>query len=330
MPATAIHPVEHARHQALTPVELAELLGSFNEVTARLQRTHEGLQRQVASLQRELSEANEQLARSRRLAALGEMAAGIAHEVRNPLSSIGLYARMLEQDLVDRPEERATAARIAAAVHGLNAVVGDVLNFARELRIRPVPANATALLDKAIEACTAGERIPRVVRRDVARVACVYCDPGLIHTALVNVIRNAYEAMADHDRPEGHVLEVDARETSGHGDDAGCVLTIADTGPGVSPDVIDRMFNPFFTTRAAGTGLGLAIVHRIVDAHAGRITVRANPCGGAVFELFLPLPGSGAGAMDRDGARGPAAIPADANGGRPLGVMDRSEQEVGS
>jgi signal transduction histidine kinase len=329
LPAAAINPGAPAR-QALTPVELAELLGSFNEVTARLQRTHEGLQRQVASLQRALSEANEQLARSRRLAALGEMAAGIAHEVRNPLSSIGLYARMLEQDLVDRPEQRATAARIAAAVHGLNAVVGDVLNFARELRIRPVPASATALLDKAIESCTPREGAPRVIRHDVARGARVSCDPGLVHTALVNIIRNAYEAMAEHDRPGGHVLEVDARQKDADGEDAGCVLIIADTGPGVSADVIDRMFNPFFTTRAAGTGLGLAIVHRIVDAHAGRITVRANPAGGTVFELFLPFPGSGADAMDRDGARGPATTPADASGGRPRGVMDGCEQEVGS
>jgi signal transduction histidine kinase len=119
------------------PGELAELLGAFNDVTGRLQRTHERLQREVAGLKRELREANEQLSRSRRLAALGEMAAGIAHEVRNPLSSIRLYARMLEQDLADRPDQRSIAGRIGAAVHGLDAVVGDVLNFARELRVRP-------------------------------------------------------------------------------------------------------------------------------------------------------------------------------------------------
>src|SRR5687767_8545993 len=96
---------------AMTPAELAGLMSAFNEVTGRLQQTHETLQREVVRLRGELREANEQLERSRRLAALGEMAAGIAHEVRNPLGSIGLYARMLEQDLSDRPAERATAVK---------------------------------------------------------------------------------------------------------------------------------------------------------------------------------------------------------------------------
>src|SRR5262249_42196179 len=119
----------------VTPAELAELMATFNEVTGRLQGTHESLKREVVRLQGELRDANEQLQRSRRLAALGEMAAGIAHEVRNPLGSIRLYARMLEHDLVDRPQERSVATKIAAAVHGLDGVVGDVLSFAREARV---------------------------------------------------------------------------------------------------------------------------------------------------------------------------------------------------
>ncbi len=276
------------------PGELAELLGAFNDVTGRLQRTHERLQREVAGLKRELSEANEQLSRSRRLAALGEMAAGIAHEVRNPLSSIRLYARMLEQDLIDRPEQRSIAGRIGAAVHGLDAVVGDVLNFARELRVCPEAVSAPDLIGRALDACAGDAGGAGILRREVEGVR-VHCDPALAHTAVVNVIRNAYQAMAERPRATGerHQLILDAREEAGEDGVRGVAIVVADTGPGVTDDLIDRMFNPFFTTRAAGTGLGLAIVHRIVDAHGGRIAVRNGRGGGAVFELFFPFTGIG-------------------------------------
>src|ERR1051326_2654322 len=174
MSVAVSHPVEvpalGGRGGAVTPGELAELIGAFNEVTARLQGTHEALRREVARLQGELREANEQLQRSKRLAALGQMAAGIAHEVRNPLGSIRLYARMLEQDLADHPQERQTASKIAAAVHGLDGVVGDVLSFSREIRISAQAAEAGDLLDRALEACSGSDATQvRVVQKDRRR-----------------------------------------------------------------------------------------------------------------------------------------------------------------
>jgi signal transduction histidine kinase len=271
--------------------DLAELMAAFNEVTARLQGTHESLQREVARLREELREANEQLQRSRRLAALGEMAAGIAHEVRNPLGSIRLYARMLEQDLADRPPEQTIAGKIAAAVGGLDAVVGDVLAFSRELRIRPEPADGNELLARALESCwslEAAEAGIRIVHCGGAEAA-VCCDTSLLHQALVNIVRNALEAMGECAPPKGgHELRLQCEA-----DAETFAFRIVDTGPGVSPEVVDRMFNPFFTTRATGTGLGLAIVHRIIDAHRGRIVVsdrgrEATGPQGTTFELLLP------------------------------------------
>jgi signal transduction histidine kinase len=274
-----------------SPSDLAELMAAFNEVTARLQGTHESLQREVARLRDELREANEQLQRSRRLAALGEMAAGIAHEVRNPLGSIRLYARLLEQDLADRPEERTIAGKIAAAVGGLDAVVGDVLAFSRELRIRTEPADGNELLARALESSwslEAAEAGIRIVRGGNPEMP-VRCDTALLHQALVNVVRNALEAMGECAPPRGgHELRL---ECAVRGDEF--AFRISDTGPGVRPDVVDRMFNPFFTTRATGTGLGLAIVHRIIDAHGGRVVVTdchrdADGPRGSTFELLLP------------------------------------------
>lgn len=285
---------QHMPAADLRQEDLGELLSAFNEATARLHGAHEALRAEVARLQGELREANEQLERSRRLAALGEMAAGIAHEVRNPLGSIRLYARMLVQDLADRPGEQRVAEKIGAAVRGLDAVVGDVLNFARELRVRPTPALARTLLEGAAEEALAEDRAGEVrVEVEAPDDAVLECDEQLVHRALVNIIRNAVEAMRSHIDPamaRPAVLTLRAHASVADAD--AVVLTIRDTGPGIPPGAIERIFNPFFTTRATGTGLGLAIVHRIVDAHGGSIRVRniveSGATLGAEVELILP------------------------------------------
>lgn len=290
----------------VSPAELAELMAVFNQVTARLEGTHESLRSEVRRLQQELRDANEQLQRSKRLAALGEMAAGIAHEVRNPLGSIGLYARMLEQDLGDRPDERGIAAKIAAAVRGLDGVVNDVLCFSREMRLNIEAVDAGELLDRALETCWTAEPLiadgVRVVQRDTRKRGGIRnglrtrlrCDPHLMHQALVNIIRNALQAMAETQVPAGgHELTLDVGPVRGDEGKAMFGISIADSGPGVPPEVIDRIFNPFFTTRKTGTGLGLAIVHRIVDAHGGLIQLTNNAtrtptARGATVRVLVP------------------------------------------
>ncbi len=280
--------------QTLAPADLAELLAAFNDVTAKLQSSHDRLRDEVARLNRELSEANGALERSRRLAALGEMAAGIAHEIRNPLGAIGLYARSLGEDLVDRPEQRGVAERIARAVRGLDAVVHDVLAFAGEVRPRFGVADASDLLARAADEAVHAASGVRVQRDDLGRSpAPVRCDGELMHRALVNVIRNACEAMAEsRAAPRVLTLDVQPVRLRPDGRTAAVPLVVRDSGPGVGPEVVERMFNPFFTTRPTGTGLGLAIVHRILDAHGGRVTVRNNdPPPGATVELVVPNAG---------------------------------------
>lgn len=301
----AVHPASESAAPApaaLSELDLAELLGEFNRATARLHATHESLRAEVARLQGELRAANEQLERSRRLAALGEMAAGIAHEIRNPLGSIRLYAGMLEEDLLGREAERALAQRILGAVRTVNDVVNDVLSFAREFRLRPEPADVTDLFTRAIDesliAVRGSFRVVRLEGHADAHAQRIECDPSLMHRALVNVISNALQAMHEAG-PRGEsdsVLTTDACIRMMPQPDGAIrpfvCLSITDTGPGVPADVLPRMFNPFVTTRASGTGLGLAIVHRIVDAHGGRVSV-ANievngRVAGACVELQLP------------------------------------------
>lgn len=348
----------------LTPADLADLLGKFNEVTARLQSAHDSLRGEVARLTRELGEASAQLERSRRLAALGEMAAGIAHEVRNPLGGIRLYARMLEEDLADRPAEQATVRKIAGAARDMEGIVGDVLTFAKEFKLRPAPLCAGALLERSLEACR-HDGVPGWRRVEIECIgACegpeFEADGALLQQAMTNIIRNAIEAMhevmqeAERAGHAGHAGRGDApahrltlsattRRVVWNDQRSGeaVVLSVRDTGPGVTPDVVKRMFNPFFTTRGAGTGLGLAIVHRIVDAHGGRMVVRNNSeldaervsagrrrkgekqdrtdrprdVRGATVEVLLPVAGLRAGAgfenvevMVGQGLRGPMGV----------------------
>lgn len=294
-PTAPAAPAAPAARAMLSERDLAELLTSFNEVTAKLQATHETLRAEVSRLQRELHDANEALRRSERLAALGEMAAGIAHEIRNPLAGIGLYARMLVTDLADRPQCRDVAEKIARGVRGLDAIVGDVLTFARKIEPRAEPCDADDLLARAAELCApqiaaAGAEVER---RDGGPLTFV-ADGSLLQQALVNVVRNAAEALGEmppERRPARPCIALDAQRVKVRergGARAMVCLTVEDNGPGIPDDVRARMFNPFFTTRHTGTGLGLAIVHRIVDAHGGRVRVKDGQRRGATIEILLP------------------------------------------
>ena len=271
--------------------DLRQLMRSVNETTERLQRTHTTLQQQVASLQGELAEANAQLRRSRSLAALGEMAAGIAHEVRNPLASIGLYAQMLNEDLADRPDGARLATKITGAVDRIDTIVRDVLRFAKDTTLHPQLVSVTTLVDQALESCRtslAAADIAVVREGDRVRVAV---DTTLMAQALSNVIRNAAEAMEGSESVNREIVISTRRERRrlpAGGRAEYVVIGIQDGGPGISPDVLERMFNPFFTTRRTGTGLGLAIVHRIVEAHGGHVVVSNSRDGGATVELCLP------------------------------------------
>ena len=274
--------------------DLRQLMRTINETTERLQHTHESLQEEVGRIQRELAEANAQLRRSRSLAALGEMAAGIAHEVRNPLASIGLYAQMLVEDLADRPETASLAGKISGAVDRIDTIVRDVLRFARDTSVQPRCVTVAELVEQALENCraTLAEMDVSVVTEAVAGDPLrVEVDPTLMVQAIANVIRNAAEAMAE--TPDGsRTIRVRAERSMRRlpGGERGdrIVIAVEDSGPGIAPEVLERMFNPFFTTRPTGTGLGLAIVHRIVEAHDGHVVVSNRDEGGATVELCVP------------------------------------------
>ena len=270
-----------------------ELMHSFNEVTQQLEHTHDALREQVASLQGDLAEANDRLRRSRSLAALGEMAAGIAHEIRNPLGSIALNVGLLREDVTGMPESLGLCDKVAKAVSGLDAIVGDVLSFARDSKLNPVdcrPADLYADVLLANEALVGagGIEVDIAVPEDLVAVV----DRGLVAQALTNVVRNACEALITHDEVEPRIVlgveRIMTRRSADSPREEHICFRIRDNGPGIPVQLRDRIFNPFFTTRETGTGLGLAIVHRIVDAHDGVLAILdAEP--GTLVEMSFPL-----------------------------------------
>lgn len=272
----------------LAPDDLAEVIQAYSAVAERLQASHEALSDEVVRLQQELAAKNAQLERSKRLSALGEMAAGIAHEIRNPLAAIQLYAEMVTDDLTPgqvTEQSLSFAAdnthKIADAVRGLSAIVNDVLSFARQIEPRVQALDAESALQRVIDAHRPAIEAHGIAVALEIKTPIIAADADLLHQALLNLVRNAVDAMAE----QGGGRLTLAVETDR--------ITLTDTGSGLPEAVADRIFNPFFTTRSTGTGLGLAIVHRIIDAHGGTIAVHNHAeHGGAVFTLELPSPAS--------------------------------------
>lgn len=221
------------------------------------------------------------LLQSEKLAALGQLSATIAHEVRNPLAVIRSAAQSLGERVAPGDVESERAARfITAEIDRLTNVVGSLLAFARPLRLEPRPVGVAELFDAALQ--LAGPDLARA-RIQVARPTLltplqVLADVDLFRQVLVGLLANAVEAAG----PDGTIaLDVHARGER-------VAIEIADSGPGVPPDLRARIFEPFFTTRARGTGLGLPIARQIVEAHGGTLEVGERRGGGARFTVDLP------------------------------------------
>ncbi|MFQ5429112.1 MAG: PAS domain-containing sensor histidine kinase [Phycisphaerae bacterium] len=264
--------------------ELGAIIRAYSEVTERLKDAHDQLNGEVAGLREELQRKNAELRRRDRLAALGEMAAGLAHEVRNPLGGIALYASMLERELARRPKALSSAKKISQGVRSLERLVSEILDFAQEDRLDRRACKLGGVLEEVLPALRpwVEESGAAVTIEDGAEAVALYCDPPRMRQVLINLLMNAVQAAGRG----GEVRLGAQRETEGR--NAWARIEITDNGEGIPTELLDRIFNPFFTTKASGTGLGLAIVHRIIEAHGGTIRAINRSEGGARFVLRLP------------------------------------------
>src|SRR5580658_3002593 len=275
----------------------AMVVNRFAQQSQHQTQLYRDLAERLAETNRRLEQAQAEARRSERLAALGQLSAGLAHEIRNPLGVIKGSAEMLTQKLQASDElARELAGYISTEVNRLSALVTEFLDFARPLHAQPQLADLTALLDRVLQIVAgrfAGKPGPvvRVERHYASGLPLVPLDESLCEQAFLNLVQNAYEAMQDGDHGgtlRASILRVSVRLAT-QNDREGVELRLADTGPGVPEQLREEIFNPFVTTKKTGVGLGLSIVSKIVDGHHGSIHVENAPEGGAVFTLFFPL-----------------------------------------
>ena len=225
-----------------------------------------------------------------RLATLGEMAAAIAHEVKNPLASIEVMAGVLRRQLTDRPDAMETLGDIIKESKMANAIVVEVLEFVRPIRLQLEPLEVAEAARDAIQGLDHGAAQVRLHVDD--GVPELMADPHQLRQLFTNLLTNAIEAIGPDEPVEVRIsyLAEDA-EPAGAGQPplTQVKIEVRDQGPGISEDDLERIFSPFFTTKPQGTGLGLSIVRKVVDAHDGIIDATSAPGRGTTFRVTLPV-----------------------------------------
>ena len=230
---------------------------------------------QLAIANQNLRDAEAAVRRSERLAALGQLSAGLAHELRNPLGSIRGSAELLERSVSQAsPMAKELAGIISEEVDRTNALVTRFLDFARPLEPRRETTDVTKVIDNA-----ARHARVEIIRNYSPEVPPLPIDPGLMEQVFINLLTNAAQASA----PNAPITVV-TRTLNGEAE-----VSVIDRGCGIPADKIETIFNPFVTTKQSGVGLGLAIVAKIIDGHGGRIAVESEPGKGSTFRVCLPI-----------------------------------------
>lgn len=225
-----------------------------------------------------------------RLATLGGMAAAIAHEVKNPLASIEIMAGVLRRQFLDRPDAMETLGDIIKESRLANAIVVEVLEFVRPIRLQVEPVVIGDVVHDAIDGLERGASQVRVKVDD--DVPDLVADANQLRQLFTNLMTNAIEAMEPDGRVDitiSHLLDDAASASAGPPRPAQVLIEVQDQGPGISEDDLERVFSPFFTTKPQGTGLGLSIVRKVVDAHDGIIEATSAPGRGTTFRVTLPV-----------------------------------------
>lgn len=227
----------------------------------------------------ELDKLKDKLASAQRMAALGEVAAKVAHEIRNPLVSVGGFARRLEKKLEGDTKEYAVI--IAAEVSRLEGILKEILGFVKELRLSKKETDINKLITDILLLIKNETRDKGIdIVKELGKIPLITVDPDRIKEALFNIIDNAVQAVAEKN---GKII-LKTFETSGY-----VAVEISDTGTGIDQKDLPLIFNPFYTTKPSGTGLGLSITNRIIEEHEGKIEVKSEINKGTTFKVLFPI-----------------------------------------
>ncbi|HUR27699.1 MAG TPA: HAMP domain-containing sensor histidine kinase [Planctomycetota bacterium] len=272
-------------------VQLEHAVVELTRISAELLASYQALEARAGEVEAQLSRANQEIERLHgldKLAALGNMAGGIAHELRNPMNAVKGFAGLLQARLPEESKERRWAALIVDGVGEADAILGNLLSLARPEKLVLETIDGVEFARAALEATFSDPALAAARERWVIECATTPAplppfigDRLKLRQALRNLIANALEAQPSGGKVRA-TLEVSEREV---------VMTVDDAGPGLAPEIAARVLEPFFTTRAEGTGLGLAFVRQVAELHGGRVEVhgRGSALGGARFVLCFPL-----------------------------------------
>jgi len=273
------------------PKEIEELAESFNRMAERLATAHselrswaDTLEKRVQERTKELTDFQANLARTERLAALGKLAAGVAHEINNPLTGVLTNASLMLADLPQDDPRRADLQTIVNETLRCRTIVKGLLDFARQTKPQKQLVELSQVVDDVVN-LVRNQALFRniVIETDLTRgVPPVVADKDQLRQVVLNIVLNAAEAM-----PEGGCIWFAARLSP---DRERVILDITDNGPGIPPEIRNRVFEPFFSTKKTGTGLGLAIAYGIVTEHGGTLEIETPPEGGTTMRISLPLP----------------------------------------
>lgn len=267
-----------ARVQIKSSDDIGRLGEAFNSLLSKLERARRRVERYHY----------EQMKRADRLASIGEMAAGIAHEIKNPLAGIAGVIQVLKKDIPAGDAKRAVLDEVLSQVERMDKAVRNLLSFARPPEPKMTMADVNDVIGKLLDflAPQFAKNGISAERKLAAGLPWIVLDPDLMQQALLNIALNAIKAM-----PEGGRLLIETRSNAPEPDSSGGItIVFTDSGQGIAPENLSRIFSPFFTTRQQGTGLGLSITQRIVEQHHGEISVRSTQGRGTTFTISLPVP----------------------------------------
>ena len=250
----------------------------YQELKNFSQQMEEKIQKTTADLRK----AEAQLIRSEKLAALGQLAAGIAHEIRNPLTSINILIHSLRERLPSDHAQQEDLQVIESEIQRMNEIVDQFLRFARPASPLFEITEPLSIFEEILQLLRPQvEKQHIVVKKEFQSLPMIRMDREQMKQAMLNLLLNAIQAM-----PEGGQLTLSGQNTQ---DGRWIELSVQDSGPGIKPEDMDKLFDPFYSTKEGGVGLGLSITHRIIDQHHGKIEVESNPGEGTLFTVWLPI-----------------------------------------
>ena len=255
---------------------LNEAFAKFSETSRRLQDKYETLVSETATLRATLKRKDDEIKKRERLSMLGETAAAIAHEVRNPLGAIKIFVSLLRGDCSDRPESIQMIDQIDQSINALDHVVSNILQFSKDRKLNLAPVNIHSLIQEQLLSFPRTDANKASFELVLRGSAYISGSESSLRQVFYNLILNGLQATGY----AGAILitTVDTK--------TGLQITIRDNGPGIPDEILSTIFEPFITTKNEGTGLGLSIVKQIIEQHEGTIT--ASNDGGAVFTILLP------------------------------------------